>query len=69
MSISQEQIRQISSSILVSDVLTYIEQHRSEYEEFLKEEEKAEIVINEKRKDKVIDNDEDKTAYRLIWLP
>lgn len=36
MKLSQEQILYISSTILLTDIQTYINNHRSEYEEFLR---------------------------------
>lgn len=36
--LSQEQIEHLASNILVSDILSYIENNRSAYEQFLKEE-------------------------------
>lgn len=36
--LTQQQIDNIASKILVSDVLSYIEKNRSAYEDFLKEE-------------------------------
>ena len=36
MELTQEQINIISSSILLSDVKTYIDSHKEKYEEFLK---------------------------------
>lgn len=38
MKLSQEQINLISSSILVSDIISYINAHSTEYEEFIKNE-------------------------------
>lgn len=38
MELSKEQLKTIASNILVSDIIDYIESHRSEYEKFLKEE-------------------------------
>ena len=40
--LTEKQINQIASSICVLDIKTYIEHHREEYEQFLKEED-AEI--------------------------
>ena len=40
MELTEKQINQISRSISVLDIKSYIEQHRLEYEEFLKEESK-----------------------------
>ena len=42
MKLSDKQIKQISRSIQVVDIKSYIEQHSLEYEEFLKEEGKQE---------------------------
>lgn len=39
--LSKEQINQIAFNILIQDVLTFIETHRSEYEEFLRREEES----------------------------
>ncbi len=39
MTLTNEQIKLISSSILVSDVIAYIDEHQKEYEEFMKNEE------------------------------
>ena len=36
MKLSQEQIKLISSSILVNDIISYINEHFDEYEEFIK---------------------------------
>ena len=45
---SDKQIRQFSSSILISDIISYIDSHQKEYEEFLKEEElKKELNSNQ----------------------
>lgn len=41
--LSQKQIKQIARSISVLDIKAYIEQHRQEYEQFLKEEESINI--------------------------
>lgn len=37
MELSSEQITAISSSILISDIKTYINNHKEKYEQFLKE--------------------------------
>lgn len=39
--LSQKQYNQIARSISVLDIKAYIEQHREEYEQFLKDEEKT----------------------------
>lgn len=39
--LSQKQIKQIARSISVLAIKAYIEQHRQEYEQFLKEEEES----------------------------
>lgn len=52
---SDKQIRQFASSILISDVISYIDSHQKEYEEFLKEE-----LENQKLKKKVGINNETK---------
>ena len=41
--LSQKQIDNIASKILISDILSYIENNRSAYEEFLKEENGKEV--------------------------
>lgn len=46
--LSQEQIDKLATNILVSDVLSYIEQNRSTYEEFLNEERKEDIIYDNK---------------------
>ena len=38
MKITEKQLQQIARSIYVLDIKAYIEQHRLEYEKFLKEE-------------------------------
>lgn len=38
--LSQEQIDNIASNILISDILSFIENNRSEYEKFLEEKRK-----------------------------
>ncbi len=43
MSITDEQIKMLSSSIMISDVIDYINKHQKEYEEFLKQLEKNEL--------------------------
>lgn len=48
MKLTEEQIEYIASHILVSDILNYIENNRSEYEEFLKEEKEKEKKDNGK---------------------
>lgn len=47
MELSKEQLKTIASNILVSDIIDYINNHRSEYEEFLKEEELKENTARE----------------------
>lgn len=49
MELTKEQIEYFIQHILISDILTYIENNYSEYEKFLKEEEK-EKDINGKEK-------------------
>lgn len=41
--LSQKQIDNIASNILISDILSFIENNRSEYEKFLEEEKKEEV--------------------------
>lgn len=41
--LSQEQIDNIASNILISDILSFIENNRSEYEKFLEEEKREEV--------------------------
>lgn len=41
--LSQKQIDYIASNILISDILSYIENNRSAYEDFLKEENRKEV--------------------------
>lgn len=41
--LSQEQIDNIASNILISDILSFIENNRSEYEKFLEEEKRKEV--------------------------
>lgn len=43
MKLSKEQIKTISSSILISDIISYVDNHREEYEEFLKNENNEDI--------------------------
>jgi len=38
MKLSQEQIHTISSSIALADIISYINSHKLEYEEFIKKE-------------------------------
>ena len=45
MELSKEQINTIASTLLVSDILDYINSHRSEYEKFLEEENTRKEVI------------------------
>lgn len=47
MELSKEQLKTIASNILVSDIIDYVNNHRSEYEEFLKEEELKENIERE----------------------
>lgn len=47
MELSKEQLKTIASNILVSDIIDYINNHRSEYEEFLREEELKENIERE----------------------
>lgn len=47
--LSQKQIDYLASNILVSDILSYIENNRSAYEEFLKEENGKEVKDCEDR--------------------
>ena len=37
MELSKEQLSVISSTVLISDIIDYIENHKTEYENFLKE--------------------------------
>lgn len=48
MKLTEEQIEYIASHIRISDILNYIENNRSEYEEFLKEEKEKEKKENGK---------------------
>ena len=41
--LSQEQVDYLASNILISDILSYIENNRSAYEEFLEEENGKEV--------------------------
>lgn len=50
MELSKEQLKTIASNILVSDIIDYINNHSSEYEEFLKEEELKENLEREEVK-------------------
>lgn len=50
MELSKEQLKTIASNILVSDIIDYINNHRSEYEEFLREEELKENIEREEVK-------------------
>lgn len=44
MSITEEQIMLISSSIIISDVIDYINKHQEDYEEFIKKTEEGNDV-------------------------
>lgn len=41
MELSQEQLKIISSSLLIEDIQKYKEEHKQEYEEFIKKREKV----------------------------
>ena len=47
--LSQKQVEYMASNILISDILSYIENNRSTYEEFLKEEKRKEVEDCEDR--------------------
>lgn len=41
MELSNEQLKMISSSILIEDIKKYINEHKQEYEEFIKKRKKV----------------------------
>lgn len=47
---NETQVKLFSSSILISDVISYIDAHKKEYEMFLKEEEQKEIIKKQNSK-------------------
>ena len=64
MELSKEQLKTIASNILVSDIIDYINNHSSEYEEFLKEEEELKENI-EREEVKNCDNRRIKTVTAM----
>lgn len=49
---SDEQIKLFSSNILISDVISYIDNHKKEYEEWLKKENSKSNTKNKKQTNK-----------------
>lgn len=49
---SDEQNKLFSSNILISDVISYIDNHKKEYEEWLKKENSKSNTKNKKQKNK-----------------
>lgn len=57
---NDEQVKLFSSSILISDVISYIDNHKEEYEKFLQEELEKEKEKNIKERGK---NKNENTMY------
>lgn len=60
--LSTQQIKNIASCISLKDVQDYIESHKEEYEQILKEEETRDTIDNTSNKQKKYSND-----YSSIW--
>lgn len=49
---NEEQVKLFSSSILISDVISYIDNHKKEYEEWLKKENSKSNTKNKNKSNK-----------------